>query len=175
MVSPEEIERVINAERERAIKPLCARIAELVGEVTQLTAIIAMHERIGDTTLTSLEAILLAAATLHEKDEAEVDRLKRKYNLANDKLVETIEMIEYLITKYKEKGMVDRSSIKHHLEEIISSSFTPQNSINEHKTRVEQLEQLITSCSCEKWKACARHATGKCRICDGETYYIPKE
>jgi hypothetical protein len=40
---------------------------------------------------------------------------------------------------------------------------------------IATLESDITDCSCEKWKKCARHKTGKCRICDGETYYIEKQ
>ena len=40
---------------------------------------------------------------------------------------------------------------------------------------IAKLERDMVSCSCEKWKACARHATGKCRICDGTTYFMPKD
>ena len=50
-----------------------------------------------------------------------------------------------------------------------------RNTINGLHADIAKLEQRVADCSCEKWKACARNATGKCRICDGETYYIPRE
>ena len=46
--------------------------------------------------------------------------------------------------------------------------------IDELYAEIAALERRVADCSCERWKSCARSATGKCRICDGTDYYVEK-
>ena len=53
----------------------------------------------------------------------------------------------------------------------IRSAIAEIESLRAEKAK---LESDMVACSCDKWKTCTRHATGKCRICDGDTYYYEK-